>query len=369
MPASARPEAARSRAGALARGLLPVLALAAITLTIGATLAVAGDTLGYDFHAYWAAGDRVLHGQALYDTTAVVAGPSGLYLYPPPFVLPILPLALLPVATATWVWIALTLVAFGVGTALLPAGRTVRWIVVLLAALSMPFVYATKLGQVGSILYLLFAIGWRWIDVPAAVGASGALGALVKVQPGIVLAWAALTRRWRAVGAGVAVLLVAAALSALVLGLGVWADFVTVLGHVSDPISTPHNFTPGAVAYQLGLSGEAAALVQWASTGAAVLVFVFAALRLSAVPSYLVAVVVSQLVSPIAWDHYAMLLLLPVAWLLERGRWWAVVIPLATSLFLVGLTPPIAYPLSYWATVAALLAVGARERSRPATAP
>jgi hypothetical protein len=33
--------------------------------------------------------------------------------------------------------------------------------------------------------------------------------------------------------------------------------------------------------------------------------------------SYLVAVVATQLVSPLLWEHYAVLLLLPVAWLLE----------------------------------------------------
>ena len=47
--------------------------------------------------------------------------------------------------------------------------------------------------------------------------------------------------------------------------------------------------------------------------------FVFAALRRPPVASYLVAVVASQLLSPILWDHYAMLLLLPVAWLLDRA--------------------------------------------------
>ena len=43
------------------------------------------------------------------------------------------------------------------------------------------------------------------------------------------------------------------------------------------------------------------------------------ALRLGAAPSYLVAVIASQLLSPILWDHYALLLLLPVAWLVDRG--------------------------------------------------
>ena len=64
--------------------------------------------------------------------------------------------------------------------------------------------------------------------------------------------------------------------------------------------------------------------------------------------SYLATVIASQLVSPILWDHYAMLLLLPVAYLLAAGRWWALAIPLVTAWPLVGVTPPVAYPVVFW---------------------
>jgi hypothetical protein len=76
----------------------------------------------------------------------------------------------------------------------------------------------------------------------------------------------------------------------------------------------------------------------------------------------LVAVIASQLLSPVLWDHYAMLLLLPVAWLCSRGHWWAVLIPLSTALPLVGVTPPIAYPIGFLVALVATLAVGAHAR-------
>jgi uncharacterized membrane protein YdcZ (DUF606 family) len=47
-----------------------------------------------------------------------------------------------------------------------------------------------------------------------------------------------------------------------------------------------------------------------------------------AATGFVVGVVASQLLSPLLWDHYAMLLLLPVALLLQRRQWWAVAIPL-----------------------------------------
>ena len=84
--------------------------------------------------------------------------------------------------------------------------------------------------------------------------------------------------------------------------------------------------------------------------------------------SYLVAVIASQLVSPILWDHYAMLLLLPVAYLLAAGRWWALVIPLVSAWPLVGLTPAFVYPVAFWVTLLATLLVGRGARAQVAAA-
>ena len=95
---------------ALAR-LLPLFAIAAGVLLLGATLAVAGDTLGFDFRAYWAAGSRVLAGQAAYDTSYTAAGGFGLFYYPPTFIPLVLPFALLPETLAVWAWTAILVAA------------------------------------------------------------------------------------------------------------------------------------------------------------------------------------------------------------------------------------------------------------------
>ena len=349
--------------------LLPLFALGALALGLAATLAVAGDTLGYDFLAYHAAASRVLAGQPAYDTSFEAAGGFGLFYYPPTFIPLVLPFGLLAAGVATWAWIGVLLAAFGAGTALLPVSRTTRWLLVLLAGASWPFLYAVKLGQVGPLLYLCMAVGWRWIDRGPVLGASGALGAAIKIQPGLILAWALLTRRWAAVVTGTVVLAGLASLAALIAGPASWTDFLDLLTRVSDPISTPHNFTPGAVAHQLGASREIAVAIQWVSMGLALLAVLVTALRLGAVPSYLVAVIASQLLSPILWDHYAMLLLLPVAWLVDRGVRWAVVVPLATSVFLVGSIPPVVYAAAFWLTLAAVVVAGRDTRPGPAEPP
>jgi hypothetical protein len=344
---------------------VPPLAIALFALVVGAVVAatVLANTFGFDFLAYHQAATRILHGQPLYDLSIQEAGGFGLFYYPPPFAVAVIPLALVPGEVAVWLWLAASIAMIGLAIALLPVSPGVRWLTLLLAAVDWPVAYALKLGQVGPLLLLLFAIGWRWRDRPWVLGTTGALGAVIKVQPGLILAWAVLTRRWRAVVVGAVVGLAACAIATLATrDLGIWTDFLALLRQVTNPITTPHNFTPGAIAFQMGLSETAAQVLQLASMGLVGIALVVSAVRHPAATSYLVAVVASQLLSPVLWDHYAMLLLLPVAWLLERGWWWAALIPLATSVMVLpfGLAP-ILYPIAFWATLVGLLALGTRD--------
>jgi hypothetical protein len=132
-------------------------------------------------------------------------------------------------------------------------------------------------------------------------------------------------------------------------GLATWSDYVRILSRVSAPVTTPHNYTAGALAYGAGLGLEAATVLQWLGVAVAVAVVLFAWWRGDAETGFVTTVVGSQVVSPLLWEHYAMLLLLPIALLLERRHWWAVLLPLAPWLgppvypvvFLVGLVAPI----------------------------
>ena len=352
-------------ARALLNAALPIVAIVVLVLTVAGTIWSAGSTLGYDFHAYEGAARRLLDGQRLYDPGVDVAGGFAIYLYPPPFALAMVPLALIGGQAAIAIWTGLTILAFVAGVALLPVSRTVRWLVLLLGALDWPLVYSIKLGQVGPILFLLFALGWRWLDQPGRLGAAVGLGTIVKVQPGLLLGWAALTGRWRTIVVAVAVLIGAALLATVVAGTQPWFDYPALLGRVSSPLTTPHNFTPGAIAYQAGVPlGAAGALQVVTTVGALAAVFV-ASRTSSAEASYLVAVVASQLISPLLWDHYAMLLLLPVAWLLERRQRWAIAVPLAMSIPLVGIVPAAVYPVAFGVCLLAPIVVGFRQDSRP----
>lgn len=347
--------------------VLPIVALSVAVIVVGAILANAGSTLGADAKAYLGAARRFMEGRPLYDLSYTATGPPELFGYPPPFAFVALPFALLPAPFDVLAWTATLVAAFAAGVALLPVRRDVRWVIVLLAGLSWPFAYALKLGQVEPILFLVFAAGWRWRDRPGRLGGAIAVGTIVKLQPAILLGWAVLTGRRRTVAVAGAVLLALAVGVSLLVGLPTWVDWVTLLRQISAPVTAAHSFTPGATVFQAGAGEGVATAVQLVSTVSALALVVWAALRLGSEASYLTAVVASQLVSPILWDHYAMLLLLPTAWLLERGRRWAVAIPLATSIFMIW-APPGVYPLSFWAAMLATLAVGWLERDGPSRA-
>lgn len=243
-------------------------------------------------------------------------------------------------------------VAFLVGVVILPVRRETRWAVILLAGLSWPYLYAVKLGQLGPLLFLVYAIAWRWADRPSGAGVSAALGTAAKLQPMLLFGWALATRRFRAVAIGLGVLLASAVAAAAVAGPGAWSDWITLISRVgSNALTAPQVLSIGAIAYRAGVPLPLATVVQWGSAAAVGAVAVFAWLRYPPSVAIVVTAVASVMVSPIVWAHYAVILLLPVALLLERRQWWAAALPIVTWLpvdavypvvFAIGLLAPLA---------------------------
>jgi hypothetical protein len=131
--------------------ILPVVAIVVLVAVVGGVIwAAAGSgTLGFDFLAYQQAAERILAGKPLYDPTIETAGGFGLFYYPPPFAVVLLPFGLLPGSAATWLWLGLSIAMLVAAIWLMPVRPTVRWATLLLAGLSWPVAYALKLGQVG----------------------------------------------------------------------------------------------------------------------------------------------------------------------------------------------------------------------------
>ena len=344
---------------------IAILAVVAAYIAFG--LRTASSTLGCDFLAYYNASARWLSGSPIYDLAVTATGSCGTYQYPPPFVILATPFSLFGFGTGDWLWIGFLIGCWAVGTAILPVGVATRWTVLLLGAIGWPLIYGVRIGQVAPILYLVFAWGWRSLDQPIRLGAAVALGTMVKLQPGLLGVWLIARRDWRAVAAagltGLAILVVAAAI-----GLRDWLGMLTLLRSLTDAVTVSTNLALGATLHSLGMDAALAGAIQTANAVAVLAIVILAGLRLPRTAGYLIALVASQLISPILWSHYALLLMLPVAWLLDRKLWWAAAVPLAEAWILIPFMPNWSYTLAFYAVFFALVVMGWRDRDAPDSA-
>ena len=350
--------------GARSTQLMELIARGAILSVIGVYLwfglTTAQSTFGCDFLAYYNASVHWIHGQPIYDLSQTSTGTCGTFQYPPPFVLLAAPFSFFGFDVGNWLWIAFLLGCWAVGTAILPVRSSTRWIVLMLGAIGWPLIFGVRIGQVAPILYLCFAAAWRSLDVPRGLGASIALGALVKLQPGLLGLWLLVRREWRAVSFALVTGLVIV-IGAAVVGLRDWLDLVALLRNLTDALTQQSNVAIGAVLLQLGAPAGVAGAVQSLNTVAIVVLVLAIGIRLPRTAGFLATIVATQLVSPIVWTHYALALLLPVAWLLDRRQWWAVVIPVSQAWVLIPFQANWWYTLGFYGAFLAVVVVGWRD--------
>jgi hypothetical protein len=197
---------------------LPPLGLVVLA-TIGALLLAVVATGHWaqpnDEHAYWLAGQRLLHGEPLYDPTASANTPFA-YWYPPVVAQLVAPVsAILPSELFSWAWLALLL-----GCTWWLAGSRPLQFLALIAFVPV----ATELWfrNVHMILAVLVVLAIRRWPVLFAVGAA------IKLSPGLGIVYLAARGRWRdaamTAGVGAAILAIS-----VVLAPDAWAQFVQVL--------------------------------------------------------------------------------------------------------------------------------------------
>ena len=203
-----------------ARGLVWSAGVAVAVLALLAALVVASALpAGYDFRAYWLAGQRLLTGAPLYPGPGTILGLPDEFRYLPLVAVLFVPFALMPYGVALGIWTALQVaVAAAVGFALigpLPPGWR-PW-----AAAGYVFflglVLEVTLGNVNLITLALVLAAWRLRSrvVPTGILLMAAVG--LKFLPLTLLLFYVAAGRWRPVLAGMAIGAVALGLSALAL--------------------------------------------------------------------------------------------------------------------------------------------------------
>jgi alpha-1,2-mannosyltransferase len=293
----------------------------------------AGAIIGRDFVAVWAASAEALAGRpaAPYNADllraaeqAAIGAPGGFiaWLYPPTFLLLMLPMALLPYPLALGIWLALPLIGFAwVMYRVAPHPLTP------LAAVIFPGTAQCLIsGQNGVFSALLLAGGLLGLERRPTVAGLCFAGLSYKPQMAAA-AFAALLfgRHWRALGVALGASLALAAASLLVFGSETWLAFLQSLGDARALLEA------GRVPWDRMATVFAAARLAGAGVGLSYGLQVAVALGALGVLAVLwgrraplalsgSALVASiPLTTPYAYDYDLVMLLLALIWLTREG--------------------------------------------------
>jgi Glycosyltransferase family 87 len=208
-----------------------LVVLAAVGGVLLLVVAVNRWAVPSDEHAYWLASQRLLAGQPLYDATASIVTPYA-YWYPPVLAQVLAPVAaVLPSEAFTAAWTVLLLACIW-----FLGGRSPLGGLALIAFL--PVAVELWFRNIHLVLALLVVLGLRRWPVLFAVGAS------IKLAPGLGIAYLAARGKWRDAGlatmAGIAILAVS-----LVVSPEAWRQFVEIVtargaGEANGFIAVPY---------------------------------------------------------------------------------------------------------------------------------
>jgi hypothetical protein len=316
-------------AGALAPVVLASIGL--VSLGLGIVSFINSEGLGYDFRAYDDAARRIASGAPLYlpgTVDAYTAGRyEGLYLYPPPPAVALLPLTLVGQQTATVVWLLVRAGLLVAGCLALPVAWRARAVVLGVAGLSFPVLFDLNIGNVNIVVFALCVVAWRWMNRPIAAIAHAALIA-IRFPFGIFAVTWLVQRRWRTLGLTIAAGLALIVISLPFVGLAAYQEYVAIILGLPDISVGEHNQSLKSLALLLGAPDPIAGLVLPLGYVLGLGAVAIAAQRRDGVTAFVVTVLATLLVSPFIHPHYLVLLLLPAALLIDRGHWWAAALPL-----------------------------------------
>lgn len=344
---------------------LAVAALGILILGLASTMLIGSEGFGYDYLAYDAAARRVGAGEPLYLPGTVQAYAEGryegLYLYPPPFAIALVPLTLLGESPAIIAWMVLRIALLVGGCFALPVKLRTRLVTLGMAGLSFPVLFDLNIGNVSIVVFALCAVAWRWIGTPVSAVAHAAL-AVVRL-PSLVfgLLWLA-QRRLRTlawtIGVGIALLVI----TLPIVGISTYAEYIAILGGLSRITTGEHDLSFASVSSEIGLPDPVAELALVVSYLLGLAAVVYAARRRDESTAFVVTALATLLAAPFIHPHYLVLLLLPAAWLMDRGRWWGIGLPL------LGWLPDVMLPFTGLLAIVLVLAIPHERVSAPKAA-
>ncbi len=315
------------------RGAAAALDHALLVLPFAATIGLAwsywsSHNFGVDFEQeYWVVGMRILHGLDPYAAgwQHIAGGVS--FPYPAAAGLLFVPFAELPRGSSDAVFVGICIAALIAALRVLDVRD---WRVYSVAFLWFPVINAWQSGNVTLLLCLGLAATWRYRDRPIVAGLLAAT--LISVKPFVwpVLVWLIATRRFTATAAAAAIGVLINALSWLIIGTGEIHAYL----HVSSEVATTlyrSGYGAIALAAHLGMDRAVGTALLVGLSCALAVACLIAGLRGGERASFTLAVALMLVASPLVWNHYFALLIVPLAIALPRlAPLW--VLPLLTWL-------------------------------------
>ena len=331
-----------------ARALLIVALLGSCLMFVVNMSAIPRHDLLFDFRGgLYDAGRQILHGHNPYrpgflEAQAAIVRAGGIAIgetsqhafsipvYPAPINLAVIPFSLLPFWLAGVLFTVLSIGAMVLGLWLLGVRD---WRCFALALLSWPFAFGLDLGALGPLIVLGAGVAWRWRDSlwPPAIALASIV--VAKVFPWPLGIWLLVTRRFRALALAIVIGAVACFAAWAVIGFDGLAQYPRMLSNLSQ-IEDGRAVSLVAVLLALGFSAALAKAAALAATAALLgLAWRFARRPGGDAQALGLAVIAALTSSPIVWDHYMVLLFVPIALVSPRfSKLWLV--PVCTPLIL-----------------------------------
>lgn len=294
---------------------------------------------GGDFHGgAWLAGHQILRGVSPYlpPSPQLLLHFSRAFVTPPAIGLAAVPLAHLPYPLAIGIWNLVDLAALVAALWVLGI-RDLR--MYLLAVFSAPFVSSLTNGQIEGVFALLLAVAWRYRDArPGPLSVGALIAAKLYAFPLII--WLLATRRVRsAVLTGSSALLFLAASWAVIDFHGL-AQYPSLLDAAAQAAQRdPGSQSVVTLALRLGASHSVATVVAVAFALMVTALIVVTA-RSRDQGWFDAAVMAGLLASPILWNHYLVVLFVPLAvsrpraigpWVLTAALWAVYQLPMGPT--------------------------------------
>ncbi|MFZ0042387.1 MAG: glycosyltransferase family 87 protein, partial [Solirubrobacteraceae bacterium] len=312
-----------------------------LLLVIGPLLVaqdIAGQThhLLYDFTGgLFNAGVAILHGHSFYEpgflahqvaimrSGQIAVGetasrPFSIPVYPAFANVAVVPLSVLPLWLAQGIYTVLSFAAMVLGLRLLGVRD---WRCLALALISYPFLYGVFLGAVGPFLVLGAGIAWRWRDRlwPPAL----AIAAIVatKIFPWTLGVWLLITKRYRTAAL--------TAVACLVFTFGAWAIIgwhgLAQYPQMLSNMSLLQEGRAASVVTVLHIAGLSPALCTAVAMILAIAILGLA-WRLADGPdgdrrAFGLAIIAALTSTPIVWEHYMVLVFVPIALATPELSW------------------------------------------------